>query len=106
MKIKINNKRVLFEGGRIICNDSTLTVDNLKCMVNNYISIAEKIKNVRTIEFNQNKFNSSICFILFDMPCTVNKLFELYNEIAEKTGELQFSKLWHNPSKSIKICPS
>jgi uncharacterized protein (UPF0333 family) len=103
MKTKIQNKKVLYEKGRILCNGHKLTVEELIKMVEHYLYEVKKLKDIRNIYIDQEKLNYGIRFNMFNIYCTVGKLFELYNEIAQIEGLKPYSKIWYNPSKSIKF---
>lgn len=106
MKVKIQNKKVLYRGGRIICNGCRLTVEELIKMVEHYLYTINKLKEIRNVSIDQEKLNAGIHFNMFNIDCTVGKLFELYNEIARLENLTVYSKLWYNPVQSSKFSPS
>jgi hypothetical protein len=106
MKTKIQNKKILYQGGRLLCNASKITIEELQTMIQNYLFLISKIKEVPGLSIDQEKLNFGIRFKLFKIDCTVGKLFELYNEIAVLNNLKVYSKLWYNPAKAVKICPT
>jgi hypothetical protein len=104
MKTKIQNKPVVFaRGGNIMCNSHKITVLELKTIVLSYMVAINSIKAVPRLSINQTKMNQGIRVDLFKIPCTIGKLFELYNEVAEIEGMKIYSKIWYNPEISGKI---
>lgn len=103
---KIQNKKILFSNDRIICNEKSMSFDELKTLVNNYLIFIREVKKLNGIIFNQGKINFGIRFKLFDICCTVGLMFEIYNEIAKEKGIDTYSKLWYNPAESIKFSPA
>jgi hypothetical protein len=113
MKVKIQNKKVLYEKGRIICNGKGMSIKELYKIVRDYLWLVKQIKATNNIEIHQEIMNQGIRFKLFNIYCTVGKLFELYNEVASINNKESildqlpiYSKLWYNPKESKKFSPS
>jgi len=106
MKTTILNKKILYQGGRLLCDGRRMTFEEIQTMVKNYLFQISKIKEVPSLSIDQERLNTGIRFKLFNIDCTVGKLFELYNEVAKLKGLTTYSKLWYNPAKSTKVCPS
>ena len=106
MKTKIQNKKVLYEGGRILCDGQKMTVPELVKIVKEYLLYIGQLKEMKNIIVDQEKVNFGIRVNLFKIPCTIGKLFELYNEIAEVEGLQVYDKIWYNPKQSSKFSPS
>lgn len=106
MNTKIQDKKVLYEGGRIICDGQKMTVPELIKLVKEYLICMSKLKELKSFAIDQEKVNFGIRVNLFKIPCTIGKLFELYNEIAEIEGLTKYDKIWYNPKQSSKFSPS
>lgn len=106
MKTKIQNKKVIYEGGRILCNNRKMRVEELIKIVEHYLFEIKQLKKINNILIDQEKVNFGIRFNLFNIQCTVGKMFELYNEIAEIERLQIYDKIWYNPGQSCKFSPS
>ena len=93
MKTKIQNKKILYNSSRIVCNGKGMPVEQLIKIVEQYLYEIRKLKEIKGIQIDQEKMNYGIKIELFKIPCTIEKLFELYNEIAEIEELRVYSKL-------------
>lgn len=103
---KIKNKKVLFSKDRIICNEKGVSFGQLNILVQTYIGTIRHLKNIPSLNFNQDKFNSSIHFKLFNLKLSVIELFEVRNMSAEKQGLTTFTKLFYDPKNATTFSPS
>lgn len=106
LKTKIQNEKILYEGGRILCDGCKMKIEEVIKMVNHYIYQVKKMKEIKNILVDQKALNNGIRFNLFNIYCNVEKLFELYNEIARIEGLQVYDAIWYNPVASIKFSPS
>lgn len=106
MQTKIQNKKVLYEGGRILCDGHKMPVGEIIRMVEDYLYQIRQIKGIKNLLMDQEKLNFGIRINMFNIYCTVGKMFELYNEIARLEGLQTYDKIWYNPKESIKFSPS
>jgi hypothetical protein len=105
METKIQNKKVIYSCGRLLCNGKGIDFSTLVVMVEHYLHIIRKAKDIPNLIITHEKINTGMHFELFGMIITVNKLFELYNEIAEKENIRVYTELSFNPKGSVKINP-
>ena len=64
---KLQNKKVIYSNDRIICNEKGVAFAIVFAATQTYIGMVNYLKNIPSINFDQNKFNDSINFKLLDM---------------------------------------
>jgi predicted Zn-dependent protease len=107
LKTVIQKKKILLNESSVLCNRQKMKIEEIIKMVEHYLYVVKKVKEIANTTIIQEKLNFGIRFNLFGISCTVGKLFELYNEIAMNTEGLKtYSKLWYNPEKAFMFSPS
>lgn len=103
---KLKKHKVLYSNNRIICNDKGVSFSQLNAIIQTYIGACNILKGLPLLNFNQDKFNKSIHFKLFNLKLSVNDLFELYNASAEKQGLKPYTKLYYDPKNATTFSPN
>lgn len=103
---KLKGKKILFSNDRIICNEKGAGFGQLTALVQTYIGTVNHLKDIPSLNINQDLFNKSVKFDLFNLKLTVNELFEIYNASAEKQGLKPYTKLFYDPKNATTFSPS